>query len=140
MAALFSSGALEGSKTLMAAAMKEIEKATPEEPDADGLGRKDVAKVGERFSEPEMGEGIASLEAAEPELKENDAFMDKVAESGLAPEMDRAARMLQDDEKAEFAAKLLQATETEDPEAVGKLIMDTERELLRKERRQRRRQ
>ncbi len=97
MVALVSSPKFETSKTLLLGSLNELES-------QDKLDRATVLKVAERFSDPTLGEGVARLEAANPELKTNNAVVQALAKSGTVPELDRLAAKATPDELAALAA------------------------------------
>lgn len=64
-----------------------------------------VLALGRRFGDPELGQGFDDLSQAAPDL-EKAAAVDTIAKSGVAPELDAAARQLPESAKDEFAKRL----------------------------------
>lgn len=71
----------------------------------------DVLDVSRRFGDPRLGEGFDSLRAHADESTRNalatEKVVEAVAESGVAPELDKAARSLPLAEHAKFASNLV---------------------------------
>ncbi|HTU67547.1 MAG TPA: hypothetical protein VMF52_16475 [Steroidobacteraceae bacterium] len=64
-----------------------------------------VLDVARRFGDPELGAGFDDLALAAPDLKKT-AAVDTIAKSGVAPELDAAARQLPETARADFATRL----------------------------------
>jgi hypothetical protein len=99
MVALVSSPKFEASRTLLLGSLNELE-------GQDKLDRASVLKVAERFADPTLGEGLAKLEAANPELKANATVVQALAKSGAVPELDRLAASATPAELATLAADI----------------------------------
>jgi hypothetical protein len=115
MVALVSSPKFEGSRTLLLAGLNELES-------QDKLDRAAVLKVAERFSDPTLGEGVARLEAANPELKTNNTMVQALAKSGAVPELDRLAARATPTELDALATDLTTAARAGGAEQVAALV------------------
>lgn len=115
MVALVSSPKFEGSRTLLLAGLNELES-------QDKLDRAAVLKVAERFSDPTLGEGVARLEAANPELKTNNTMVQALAKSGAVPELDRLAARATPAELDALATDLTTAARAGGAEQVAALV------------------
>jgi hypothetical protein len=80
---------------------------------AEGLHHEDVLEVSRVFGDPKLGEGFDALaQAAATEVKEDlqkPDLVKAVAESGVAQDLDRAARELPVERHADFALQLRDA-------------------------------
>jgi hypothetical protein len=127
------------SRLLLSSAVRELEVATttpveaPGEAPAEEGGQIDelgVLRVGSRFSDPRLGEGISRLEAATPELAE-DRVVRNLAASGMVPELDEVARSLPPAELSTFAAAIAEESRRGDTQRVNELISTRLREIRR---------
>jgi hypothetical protein len=105
MTSLVASPKFAGSRTLLLGSLNELE-------GQDKLDRAAVLKVAARFSDPTLGEGVARLEAASPELKSNATLVQALAKSGAVPELDRLAAKATPGELATLAADVTTAART----------------------------
>ena len=87
------------------------------------LRHDDVLEVARRFGDPKLGEGFDALAQAADEATRKDLqtpeVVKAVADSGVAPELDRAARALPAVQLSAFAANLRQAAR--DPDSAKRL-------------------
>jgi hypothetical protein len=99
MVALLASPTFTLSRTMVTAALRELE-------EAETLDQPAVLTVAERFADPRLGEGLLRLERVNPEMAINERIIGNLASSGTVPQLDRLVRTLDDVELAEFAAEL----------------------------------
>jgi hypothetical protein len=130
MVSILSSPVFARSQLLLAGALRELASVPPPaaEEGATTVTRNDVLRVGERFTDPQSGEGLAHLETIAPAIRDNSEVLTQIVASGRVPELDRAARLLPEAERATFAANLLEAASGNDAEAVRRLIDNTLRD------------
>lgn len=100
--ALLASSKVSESPLLLASAVEELEKEKT-------LDQSAVSHVAARFDHPKLGEGLRRLEAELPALKDNSQLVKRLTAAGKAPELDRLARLLPDDELQELATELAAA-------------------------------
>lgn len=85
----------------------------------EGLGHEDVLDITRRFGDPRLGEGFDSLAQAADEATladlQDPKLVQAVADSGVAPQLDRAIRALPVSEQAGFAVQLRDAAAASDP-------------------------
>jgi hypothetical protein len=96
---------VNASPTLLAAAVNELEAVKPA---AAPLTEREVFVVADRFGDPRLGEGVAKLEAADASLAQP-AARTALANSGVAPELDRVARDLPAAELSVFSERVASA-------------------------------
>jgi hypothetical protein len=109
----------EGSATVIKAVVAELEK-------VETLDSVAVMKVGERFSQPSFGEGLARVEKSEA-VAGNNRVVENIAKSGLLPELDRLSLTLPPEELKALTDELAAAGGTSDAaavERVAKVITD----------------
>jgi hypothetical protein len=84
----------------------------------ESLGHDDVLEVAQRFGDPRLGDGFdALLEAADADtqgLLRSPEVVQAVAASGVAPQLDVAARALPRAQQAVFATRLTEAARSTD--------------------------
>lgn len=80
-----------------------------------------VLEVSRRFGDPDLGAGFDSLAESAPDLLQA-AAIDTIAKSGVAPELDAAARQLPDAARASFAGQLAQLAVGSKVDDVRKLV------------------
>ncbi|MGN6826339.1 hypothetical protein [Paucibacter sp. M5-1] len=84
----------------------------------EALRHDDVLEIARQFGDPRLGEGFDALaQAADPETRDSlrsPALVQAVADSGVAPALDRAARALPPLKQADFAARLREAALSDD--------------------------
>ncbi|WP_157270216.1 hypothetical protein [Azohydromonas aeria] len=89
----------------------------------EGVAHEDVLEVAREFGDPRLGEGFdAAAQAAEPEVRKDlqaPEAVQAVADSGVAPQIDRALRELPTTQHAAFALRLRDAAL--DPDAAARL-------------------
>lgn len=123
--ALLASPRLAASDVLFTAALVELEAAVApvgEEEPRPQLAQAATARVAERFGDPRMGEGIARLTAAEPELASDARLVARVAASGTVPELDAAVRAMPDDAVPAFAARVAELARADDAAGIAALL------------------
>jgi hypothetical protein len=124
------------SRLLISSAVRELEESgppageTPPEEGAPKLDRLAVLKVGARFADPKLGEGISRLEAASPDLADERAVRG-LASSKLVPELDEVARSLPPEEVKAFADAILEPARRGDTERVTELVTIRLKEIRR---------
>ncbi|HET8747461.1 MAG TPA: hypothetical protein VFM98_17810 [Ramlibacter sp.] len=98
----------------------------------EGLRHDDVLEVARDFGDPELGEGFDALvQAAAPEVRkelQTPELVKAVAESGVAPALDRAARELPVVAQADFALQLRDAARGSDAGARLAILAGVQRE------------
>lgn len=109
---------LNRSRITLEGALVELE--TRLEADEGRLTRTRVTPVLERFAAPGTGEGIARLEATQPELTNSDVAR-TIALSRQVPELDALARRLNEERAAALSSELHSAART-DAGKVGDVI------------------
>ena len=112
------------SRTVLDAATRELEREKK-------LDRAAVLRVGERFGDPELGQGIARLERVDPKLRDNPRLAAKLAESGVVPELDWLARQLPEAQLTRFAAEVERAIRDTDGNKLADLVHRRTKELKR---------
>lgn len=124
------------SRTLMEAAIHELEsmQAPADEsiPELKGqltLEKAAVLKVEDRFSSPQLGEGIAQLESLDERFKSDNKVIKTLAATELVPELDRIARKLPADERKTFADSVIEHATTGKTAKLSKLILAKNREV-----------
>jgi hypothetical protein len=80
-----------------------------------------VLGVAKRYGDPDLGAGFDKLAAAAPDLKRANAVA-TIVRSGVAPELDAAARKLPRDAQAAFATRLAALAVADDADAVRNLV------------------
>jgi hypothetical protein len=107
---------VSGSRLLLEGALTELER-------RETLDQAAALAVTSRFSEPQLGEGIARLERASPELATNTTLVRNVAGSGAVPELDRLVRLVTSDEELRgLSERLTEAARSGEPGRVSELI------------------
>ncbi|MBZ0316278.1 MAG: hypothetical protein K8L91_07665 [Anaerolineae bacterium] len=86
------------------------------------IDRTNVLAVNERFADPQLGEGIARLEATNPELRENAAVVAAVSTTGIVPELDLLARNLPEAELTSLSRELVTLSNQGDTAAITELV------------------
>lgn len=112
---VLSSPKFTGSRTLLLGGLQELER-------EDKLDRAAVLKVAERFADPTLGQGVARLEEANPELKTNNTLVQALAKSGTVPELDRLAATATSTELSALATDIATAARTGGAEQVAVLV------------------
>ncbi|MFL5496204.1 MAG: hypothetical protein ACJ8DC_17600 [Gemmatimonadales bacterium] len=140
LVSLLSSPKFALSRTLIEGALEEmreahrsiVEAAPPTDPEVRPLlDSGTVLKVAQRYSDPEFGSGMVRLEAATPELKDNDKFVKTVSRAALVPQLDLIGRRLPDSELPAFAAEVLAHGLAGRTEPLAKLINVKLAEIVR---------
>jgi hypothetical protein len=90
MTNLLSSRLVMESPLLFAGAVRELE--TSASANNDVLSRAQILTIAERYSNPEVGEGLRALVATTPELVNTQAVFRTITQSGLVTEIDLIAR------------------------------------------------
>jgi hypothetical protein len=80
-----------------------------------------VLDISRRFGDPDLGQGFDELARAAPDLEKTVA-VETIAKSGVAPELDAAARRLPSDAQGEFAKRLSELANASKVEEVRKLV------------------
>jgi hypothetical protein len=126
---LLGSPKFEASPTLLAAAVRELEnnKTTVTADPATGateerLDRLAVRKVAERFGDPRLGEGLLRLEQTNPALRDEAKVIQALADSGVAPELDRLGQIVPEANVAEVAETLLTAARSGKSDELSALV------------------
>jgi hypothetical protein len=121
------------SKTLMESGLRDLLAAKGADPDTgkERIGRAEVLKVSERFSNKRLGEGLARLEQANPELKENAKIVKNLASAGVVAELDRVARTLAESEVKGFTDELAEAARRGASEQLVELVRKRSEEKSR---------
>ena len=126
MVSLLASPKFERSELLAKSVIRELEKPLgqppPEGSEAVTLDRSAVLQVNERFSDPQLGEGLLRLEAANPEVSGSAAVIKTLSESGVVPEIDKLARTLPDDQVAELSRNLIELSKQGDTAGINSLV------------------
>jgi hypothetical protein len=112
--ALLSSPRATNSKFIMDGAMSELE-ALPK------LDIGPVSDVVSRYSDPQLGEGVARLVSADTTFA-NDATLHKIAQSKEVPELDKVVRSLPDSELVAFLQEFKKVVATQSPAQIGAYI------------------
>lgn len=94
------------------------------------LERAAVLKVEDRFSNPQLGEGISQLENFDERFRSDDKVVKTLAATALVPELDRVARKLPEAERKPFAETVLKHAAEGKTEALSELIRTKNRELI----------
>lgn len=112
------------SRTLMESGLRELlaTKAADPATGEEIIGRAEVLKVSERFSDKRLGEGLARLELANPELKEDSRLVKALAGAGVVTELDRIARSLKEDEVKGFTDEVTEAARRGSTERLVELV------------------
>ncbi|MCK7536757.1 MAG: hypothetical protein MZV63_40240 [Marinilabiliales bacterium] len=117
---LLSSSKFDQSSLLLQAAVKELEA-------APALDAQAVLTVSEQFSRPGVGEGLARLEATNPDLLKNATTVKKLVDSGSVSELDALSARLSDRELTNASttlASVLKRTKTDDvPVVVRRAVL-----------------
>lgn len=116
---LLGSPQINRSNLLLRSALKDLENdlentptAEPTETDdspsteANSVNRATVARVAERFGDPRLGEGISRLESVAPAIREDEAIVRTLADSGDVIALDKVARTLSPSELNTFSREL----------------------------------
>jgi hypothetical protein len=90
------------SPLLLASAVNELEK-------LEKVDAVSVEKINERYSDPQIGEGMKKLEEAIPEIKDNPELAKKIIESNKAPEIDKMISRAGESELPKIAKKITDA-------------------------------
>jgi hypothetical protein len=106
---------LAGSRILLEGALREFESPRT-------IDRFSALRVSTRFGDPQLGEGIARLEAIKPSLGEA-SITGNLARAEIVPELDRLARAADDETLAKLADELEKVARTEKPEAIAAFVM-----------------
>ncbi|HEX8853947.1 MAG TPA: hypothetical protein VF754_10700, partial [Pyrinomonadaceae bacterium] len=122
--ALLSSPKFMESRTLMESALRELLAKKRADPTSgeERIERTEVLNVSERFSNKRLGEGLARLERANPELKENVKLAKNLASAGIVTELDRVARTLPEEEFKSFTEEVTEATRRGASERLVELV------------------
>jgi len=120
MVSLLSSPNFELSRTLTEGTLVELESVR-------ALDRTTALPILERFSSPGTGEGIARLEAIQPDLR-NTAVARTLAQTKMVPELDTLARNLTEEQLRQFAEALLTEARSNDPQRVAEFISTSMKE------------
>ncbi|MBE9063954.1 hypothetical protein [cf. Phormidesmis sp. LEGE 11477] len=91
-------------------------------PITNPINRARVARVAERFGDPRLGEGISRLESVAPAIKENEAIVSALADSGDVIALDRVARTLSPSELNTFGRELTTLAQRGNTAEVSSLI------------------
>ena len=117
---LLSSSKFDQSSLLLQSAVKELEA-------APALDAQAVLAVSEQFSRPGVGEGLARLEATNPDLLKNATTVKKLVDSGSVSELDALSARLSDRELTNASTTLagvLKRTKTDDvPVVVRRAVL-----------------
>jgi hypothetical protein len=105
MVALLSSPRITRSPVLATIALRELDT-------AESLDRTTVLKVGEKFADPQFGEGVARIERANPEITTNKTVVRNLAASRSLADLDRIARTTPEREMEGLAEEVLAAAKT----------------------------
>jgi len=89
-----------------------------------------VLKVADRFSHPQLGEGLSQLESLDERFKNDNKVVKTLAATELVPELDRIARKLPAEERRAFANTLLEHAATGKTERVSELILARNKEVI----------
>lgn len=92
------------SPVLMGGLVEELES-------REGTSAGDVIAVEERFSDPQLGEGLRLLEASDEAIREDERVVSNLARSGAVPELDRLARMVPAEERSALVEEVLEAAD-----------------------------
>lgn len=122
--ALLSSPKFMESRLLMEGGLHELLATKVVDPASgeERIERADVLKVSERFSNKRLGEGLARLEQANPEFKENSKVIKGLANAGVVTELDRVARTLKEDEVKGFTDDVAVAAKRGSTERLVELL------------------
>lgn len=118
-------GRLATSDLLRRSALTALTAKAAELPEA-ALPHAEVLAVARRFGDPRLGEGFDQLSTHADTLTKA-AAVEAIAESGVAPELDEAARKLPPEAQKDFAAKLAElagAGKVEDIRALVRKAVD----------------
>jgi hypothetical protein len=121
MVALLSSPRISASPTLTTAVVRDLEA-------VETLDQAAVLRVAERFSAPRLGEGIARLERANPNLRDNKTLVKNIAASGSLEELDRLGRTTPDGDLPKLARDVEAAARTPRSTRLGALVRERTRE------------
>jgi uncharacterized membrane protein YcjF (UPF0283 family) len=116
---------------MIMSAVQELEDAAMEEPSAEGgarLNRLAVLKIGSRFGDPNIGEGVARLEAASPDITDN-TVVKNLASTKLVPELDEVARKLPEEELKPFIAEVVEQAKKGNTEQLAQLVKGRLKEI-----------
>lgn len=114
------SGAVKASDLLRRSAFAALVSAAEQSDSA--LAHAQVLDVSRRFSDPQLGRGFEDLAQAAPDL-EKAAAVQTIVASGVAPELDQAARQLTAAEQQKFAVRLAKLALDGKVEEVRKLVV-----------------
>lgn len=121
------------SRTLMEGAIRELESLKPVEqattdPKAT-IEKAEVLKVADRFSSPQLGEGLSQLENIDERFKSDNKVVKTLAATELVPELDRIARKLPAAERKTFADTVLEHAATGKTQRLSELIVAKNKEV-----------
>ncbi|HEU4621360.1 MAG TPA: hypothetical protein VFS42_03975 [Burkholderiaceae bacterium] len=112
-------------RSAFTALVKARDASTSEEPNAPKYDHAAVLDVARRFGDPRLGEGFdALIDGADDDTRKKlttDKSVKAIEESGVAPDLDRAARLLPTDRRAEFGSAIAKAASEGDVDALRKL-------------------
>jgi hypothetical protein len=139
MVFLLSSPKFRLSRTLIDGALSELRgahrdlvaAAPPDQAERVLLDRESVLRVAQRYSDPDFGKGVLRLEAAVPELRDNEKLIKTVTRADLVPQLDLVARRLPEESLAGFAAEVLSLGNGNRTEDLAKLINVRLSEIVR---------
>lgn len=124
------------SRLLMEGAIRDLESMTTpadasisESKGQFTLDRGKVLNVAYRFSNPQLGEGIAQLENLDERFKADDKIIKALSATGLVPELDRITRKLQAEERKTFAARVLEHATAGKKAELSQLILAMNEEV-----------
>lgn len=131
--ALFTSPKFMQSRTLMESGLRDLLAAKAADPASgeERIGRAEVLKVSERFSNRRLGEGLARLEQVNPELKENARLVKTLAGAGVVTELDRVALALTEVELKDFTDEVTEAARRGTGERLVELVRKRSEEKFR---------
>ncbi len=127
---LLASPQISRSNLLLRSAIRDLEAVPTNEPsDSDStestarpIDRADVLRVAERFGDPRLGEGLSRLESIAPAIRENEAVVNILAESGDVVALDRVSRTLSPNELNTFSRELTNLAQGGNAAEVSSLI------------------
>jgi hypothetical protein len=117
MVALLSSTKFTADPLLCNAVITDLEQVRP-------LDRAAVMGVADRYTDPQLGDGLKILEQTNNALTTNSTVLASVSQSGAVPALDQVGRLLPADDLAPFTGQLVQTASSGSPPVVATLIND----------------
>lgn len=114
LVALFASAAL-ADKVLAAAALADLTRIAK-------LDRAAVLAVAQNYDEPDLGEGLARVEAKQPDLRDKPASLAALVASGAVLDLDRVTRTMSEVDLTLFAGQIAAAAAANKPAAIRDLV------------------